>query len=95
MPFKKEEVSVLLAKCHRRCFIWHRFCGIKIETIILFQKIIEVVMILRMRFHYVLNVMQKFTHIILGTLVVESIHLMDFKDIRSSGVNICETTPSI
>ena len=32
MPFKKEEVSVLLAKCHRRCCICHRVCGIKIET---------------------------------------------------------------
>jgi len=32
MPFKREEVSLLLSQCHRRCCICHRFCGIKIET---------------------------------------------------------------
>src|SRR4030042_6450691 len=32
MGFKREEVSVLLAQCHRRCCICHRFCGVKIET---------------------------------------------------------------
>jgi len=30
--FKKDEVADLLAKCHRRCCICHRFCGVKIET---------------------------------------------------------------
>ncbi|MGA3085882.1 MAG: HNH endonuclease [Thermodesulfobacteriota bacterium] len=32
MGFKREEVSVLLAQCHRRCCICHKFCGVKIET---------------------------------------------------------------
>jgi hypothetical protein len=32
MPFNREEVAALLAACHRRCCICHRFCGIKIET---------------------------------------------------------------
>ncbi len=32
MPFNREQVSVLLSQCHRRCCICHRFCGIKIET---------------------------------------------------------------
>lgn len=32
MPFPRAEVDVLLAKCHRRCCICHRFCGTKIET---------------------------------------------------------------
>jgi hypothetical protein len=32
MPFNREEVAVLLAACHRRCCICHRFCGVKIET---------------------------------------------------------------
>lgn len=30
--FNRKEVSELLAKCHRRCCICHRFCGTKIET---------------------------------------------------------------
>jgi hypothetical protein len=29
--FKQTEVDDLLAKCHRRCCICHRFCGVKIE----------------------------------------------------------------
>src|SRR5262245_2169320 len=32
MAFKRDEVADLLAKCHRRCCICHRYCGIKIET---------------------------------------------------------------
>jgi hypothetical protein len=32
MPFKREEVETLLAKCRRHCCICYRFCGIKIET---------------------------------------------------------------
>lgn len=32
MPFPTKAVDDLLAKCHRRCCICHRFCGIKIET---------------------------------------------------------------
>jgi hypothetical protein len=32
MPFPQKEVDKLLAKCHRRCCICHRFCGVKIET---------------------------------------------------------------
>ncbi|MHC4443584.1 MAG: HNH endonuclease [Planctomycetota bacterium] len=32
MAFNRNEVSELLVKCHRRCCICHRFCGIKIET---------------------------------------------------------------
>lgn len=32
MAFSRDEVSVLLAACHRRCCICHRFCGVKIET---------------------------------------------------------------
>lgn len=32
MPFKRDEVSSLLVRCHRRCCICHRFCGVKIET---------------------------------------------------------------
>lgn len=32
MPFPQGEVSRLLAECHRRCCICHRFCGVKIET---------------------------------------------------------------
>lgn len=32
MPFSRDEVSGLLSKCHRRCCICHRFCGVKIET---------------------------------------------------------------
>ncbi len=32
MAFKRDEVSALLARCHRRCCICHRFCGVKIET---------------------------------------------------------------
>lgn len=30
--FNRDEVAVLLVKCHRRCCICHRFCGTKIET---------------------------------------------------------------
>jgi len=30
--FPRAEVDALLAKCHRRCCICHRFCGTKIET---------------------------------------------------------------
>ena len=32
MAFNQTEVNVLLAQCHRRCCICHRFCGVKIET---------------------------------------------------------------
>lgn len=32
MAFNPEEVSRLLAECHRRCCICHRFCGVKMET---------------------------------------------------------------
>jgi hypothetical protein len=32
MAFDRNQVSELLAKCHRRCCICHRFCGVKIET---------------------------------------------------------------
>jgi len=32
MSFEREEVSKLLANCHRRCCICHRFCGFKMET---------------------------------------------------------------
>jgi len=32
MGFNRVEVAGLLAKCHRRCCICHRFCGIKMET---------------------------------------------------------------
>lgn len=32
MPFKREEVSQLLARIHRRCCICHGFCGVKMET---------------------------------------------------------------
>ena len=31
MAFKSSDVSRLLADCHRRCCICHRFCGVKIE----------------------------------------------------------------
>jgi hypothetical protein len=31
LPFKASDVSRLLADCHRRCCICHRFCGVKIE----------------------------------------------------------------
>src|SRR4051794_29377874 len=30
--FVRKDVAVLLAQCHRRCCICHRFCGVKIET---------------------------------------------------------------
>ncbi len=30
--FDQKEVGNLLAQCHRRCCICHRFCGIKLET---------------------------------------------------------------
>lgn len=32
MTFRTDEVAKLLAECHRRCCICHRFCGVKIET---------------------------------------------------------------
>jgi hypothetical protein len=32
MPFSRIEVESLLANCHRRCCICHRFCGVKMET---------------------------------------------------------------
>jgi hypothetical protein len=32
MAFNRDEVSELLSRCHRRCCICHRFCGVKIET---------------------------------------------------------------
>ena len=32
MSFNRDEVSALLVRCHRRCCICHRFCGVKIET---------------------------------------------------------------
>ncbi|KKN11127.1 hypothetical protein LCGC14_1029740 [marine sediment metagenome] len=32
MAFNIDEISRLLAKCHRRCCICHRFCGVKMET---------------------------------------------------------------
>lgn len=31
MAFDKSEVSNLLAQCHRRCCVCHRFCGVKME----------------------------------------------------------------
>jgi len=30
--FPQKDVDELLAACHRRCCICHRFCGVKIET---------------------------------------------------------------
>lgn len=30
--FNRNEVAALLARCHRRCCICHRFCGVKMET---------------------------------------------------------------
>jgi HNH endonuclease len=32
MAFPRDRVSELLARCHRRCCICHRFCGVKMET---------------------------------------------------------------
>lgn len=32
MAFPQDKVSELLALCHRRCCICHRFCGVKMET---------------------------------------------------------------
>lgn len=32
MGFPREQVAGLLARCHRRCCVCHRFCGVKIET---------------------------------------------------------------
>ena len=32
MAFNRDQVSALLAECHRRCCICHRFCGVKMET---------------------------------------------------------------
>src|SRR5258706_2402853 len=31
MAFPEKEAAKLLAKCHRRCCICHKFCGVKIE----------------------------------------------------------------
>lgn len=31
MAFDKDKVSTLLAQCHRRCCVCHRFCGVKME----------------------------------------------------------------
>ncbi len=31
MSFNQEEASKLLAQCHRRCCICHKFCGVKME----------------------------------------------------------------
>lgn len=31
MSFNKDNASDILAKCHRRCCVCHRFCGIKME----------------------------------------------------------------
>jgi hypothetical protein len=31
MGFKPSEVDRLLVACHRRCYVCHRFCGVKIE----------------------------------------------------------------
>ena len=30
--FSRDEVACLLVRCHRRCCICHRFCGVKMET---------------------------------------------------------------
>lgn len=32
LAFKSDEVGLLLVRCHRRCCICHRYCGVKIET---------------------------------------------------------------
>jgi hypothetical protein len=32
MSFNQAEVNDLLIRCHRRCCICHRFCGVKMET---------------------------------------------------------------
>lgn len=32
MAFPRDEVATLLARCHRRCCVCYRFCGVKIET---------------------------------------------------------------
>lgn len=32
MAFSREDVAALLVRCHRRCCICHRFCGVKMET---------------------------------------------------------------
>ncbi|MFN0149616.1 MAG: HNH endonuclease [bacterium] len=32
MAFPRDDVAKLLAACHRRCCICHRYCGVKIET---------------------------------------------------------------
>lgn len=32
MDFDRRDVAELLAQCHRRCCICHRFCGVKMET---------------------------------------------------------------
>lgn len=32
MAFNESEVAQLLAKCHRRCCVCHKFCGVKMEV---------------------------------------------------------------
>ncbi|MFW9917284.1 MAG: HNH endonuclease [Candidatus Thorarchaeota archaeon] len=32
MGFDRDKVAALLADCHRRCCICHKFCGVKMET---------------------------------------------------------------
>lgn len=32
MAFDDSEVALLLAKCHRRCCVCHKFCGVKMEV---------------------------------------------------------------
>ena len=32
MAFNRQKVSRLLAQCHRRCCVCHKFCGVKMET---------------------------------------------------------------
>jgi len=39
MNFKQSEIDKLLAFCHRRCCICHKFCGFKIETHHIKQKV--------------------------------------------------------
>lgn len=41
MGFNKKEVNKLLASCHRRCCICHKFCGVKMETDHIEQKFIS------------------------------------------------------
>lgn len=32
MAFDESQVAQLLAKCHRRCCVCHKFCGVKMEV---------------------------------------------------------------